>query len=74
MDEQQYISGFNRGYLIARHEPELAAKLTITPNPSPFFTGMMDGKEQYEKEVQEWSKGFSRGTLAKDEPTKGQER
>jgi hypothetical protein len=66
MEEQQYINGFNRGYLIAKHEPDLAAKLTNTINQqNPFFSGMMDGKEQYEKEVLEWSKSFSKNTPAK---------
>ncbi|MGY3213962.1 hypothetical protein [Mucilaginibacter sp. HD30] len=68
MEEQQYISGFNRGYLIAKHEPDLAAKLAATPNQeNPFFSGLIDGKEQYEMEVREWTKGFSRGTPAKDD-------
>lgn len=74
MDEQQYISGFNRGYLIAKHEPELASQLAKTPNDSPFFNGMIDGKEQYEHEVREWTKGFSRGGPAKDDREKEIER
>ena len=75
MEEQQYISGFNRGYLIAKHEPELSAKLsTIENQQNPFFSGMMDGKEQYEKEVREWSKSFSKGTPTKDERDLGRDR
>lgn len=64
--EQLYTKGFNNGYLLAKHEPELAARLTATPNEqNPFFNGLASGKQQYEKEVREWAKGFSKGTHEK---------
>jgi hypothetical protein len=60
--DPQYLKGFNNGYLLARHEPELAAQLSATPNDhSGFFKGLVGGKEQYEKEVREWSKSFNKG-------------
>ena len=61
--EQQFIKGFNDGYLLAKHEPEIAAQLAKTPNESNgYFSGLIGGKDQYELEVREWSKGLSRGT------------
>lgn len=60
--EQRYIKGFNHGYLLAKHEPELLTKITVRPNEqSDYFNGLVGGKEEYEKEVREWAKGFSRG-------------
>jgi len=74
-DEQQYIKGFNNGYLLAKHEPALAAQLAATPNPqNAYYEGLAGGKDQYDREVQEWSKSFSRNAPAKDEREKGQER
>ena len=66
--DEQYTKGFNNGYLLARHEPELAAKLAANPNEqNPFFRGIAGGKAQYEKEVKEWAKGFSKDAPGKDE-------
>ncbi len=68
MEEKHYIKAFNNGYLLAKHEPALAAQLANTPNQhDPHFEALMSGKAEYEKEVREWSKGFSRGGPAKDE-------
>lgn len=67
-EEQNYIKGFNNGYLLAKHEPDLAAKLIATPNEqNPYFKGLSSGKQEYEKEVREWAKSFSKGTPAKDD-------
>jgi len=68
--EQHFIKGFNHGYLLAKHEPELAAKLTAQPNShNEYFNGLVGGKQEYEKEAQEWAKSFSRGTPDKDRDT-----
>ncbi len=68
MEEEQihtdplYVRGFNNGYLIAKHEPELAAQLLANPNANNvYFNGLLGGKHQYEREVKEWAKGFSKG-------------
>lgn len=73
--EQQYIKGFNHGYTLAKHEPELATQLTAQPNEhNEYFKGFVGGKNEYEKEVREWAKGFSKGESAKDDRDKHQER
>jgi hypothetical protein len=66
--DQQYTRGFNDGYLLAKHEPQLAAQLTAQPNDhNDYFAGLVGGKQEYEKEVREWSKSFSKGGPAKDD-------
>ena len=66
--DPQFLKGFNNGYLLAKHDPELAAKLTAHNNErNPYFNGLVGGKQEYEKEVREWSKSFSKGTPAKDD-------
>lgn len=64
--EQLYTKGFNDGYLLARHEPDLAAQLTASPNDhNAYFNGLVGGKQEYDKEMREWAKGFSKGGPAK---------
>lgn len=73
--EQLYTKGFNNGYLLAKHEPELAAQLTAKSNDhSAYFKGLTGGKDQYEKEAREWAKSFSHSTPSKDSPERGHER
>ncbi|WP_342089215.1 hypothetical protein [Dyadobacter sp. OTU695] len=73
--EQQYIKGFNSGYLLAKHEPGLAAQLTATPNEqNPYFKGLVSGKQEYDKEVREWAKSFSKGAPAKEDRSNHKER
>ena len=51
--EQQYIRGFNHGYLLTKHLPELVAKLVrrIEATTSDYLSGFFSGKEEYELEV-----------------------
>lgn len=73
--EQQYIKGFNSGYLLAKHEPELAARLTATPNvQNPYFKGLSSGKQEYDREMREWAKSFSKGAPAKEDRANHKER
>ena len=66
LDEQRYIKGFNHGYLLAKHEPDLAAQLTEQPNAhSEYFQGLTYGKQEYDKELREWANSFSRNGQAK---------
>lgn len=51
MSEEKYTKGFNSGYILAGHKPELLQ--TVTQNLPPtndYVTGLMDGKEQLELE------------------------
>ena len=51
MNEEIYIKGFNSGYIMAEHKPELLDVVTKnTPNKNEYIEGMKDGKEQLEIE------------------------
>ena len=50
--EQEYIHGFNHGYLLTKHEPKLVGQLTQTLQPiSNYLEGFFSGKEEYEIEL-----------------------
>ncbi len=52
MEEQQYIKGFNHGYLLTKHLPDLVAQLVkrITNTTSDYLSGFFSGKEEWEIE------------------------
>ena len=75
--EKLYIKAFNNGYLLAKHEPELAAKLTAQKNDdSEYFKALVSGKKEFEKEaeIQQWLNNFSKGKLARDDKNLDKER
>ena len=76
-NEEQYIKGFNSGYLLAKHEPELAQQLVIQKNDeSDYFRGLVSGKKEYDREaeLELWLNNFSKGKPAKGEKEQGKER
>lgn len=46
-NEEEYISGFNKGYYLAKEFPELADILRNATGTSDRLEGMKDGREQY---------------------------
>jgi len=75
--EELFIKAFNNGYLLAKHEPELAAKLTEQKNDnSEYFKGLVSGKKEFEKEMeaQQWLNSFSKGKPARDDRNLNKER
>lgn len=49
--EQQYIKGFNHGYILAEHEPTLAKQLVkSTKSENGYFKGLVSGKQEYDIE------------------------
>jgi hypothetical protein len=49
--EQQYIKGFNGGYLLSKHEPDLTAKISQNLQPNTgYLEGFLSGKEEYQLE------------------------
>lgn len=48
--DPEYLKGFNDGYLIAQHEPELAEKLSKIEAVSPRIVGIQQGRDQFIKE------------------------
>lgn len=67
----EYIKGFNQGYLLARHTPELIEKLPADLGNSERSLGLKEGKEQYEAEKEKertpaWMKKDAFSDLDKD--------
>jgi hypothetical protein len=57
----EYQQGFNDGYLIARHEPDLADKLKNLPETTPRMEGFQEGRKQllrdkFKERLPEWVK------------------
>ena len=57
MDESKYIKGFNAGYLMQKHDPELYQKIhNNLSGKSAFTQGVKDGSSQFTKELIEKTK------------------
>jgi hypothetical protein len=53
LNEKQFISGFNSGYLLAQYEPEMLTSLLTQIRPvNSYISGMNYGKKEYEIELQ----------------------
>jgi hypothetical protein len=50
--EKNYAKGFNAGYLLEKHEPELMKQIMASPNDrtNEYYSGLQDGKKQHDKE------------------------
>lgn len=60
----EYIKGFNEGYIMRKHLPELANKLRDIKSTSDRSIGFNDGQKQFERELDkdkqpEWLKPMS---------------
>lgn len=84
MEENQvvhpdYQKGFNEGYILKEHMPDLADKIASVLNGSPRDTGFRDGREQYiyEKDMEllpDWLKrDYSKGLDDYSDKTKGKD-
>ncbi len=48
----EYLKGFNSGYLLRKHQPILAKELTKgLKGKSPYISGLKAGGKEYEKEL-----------------------
>lgn len=52
MNEEELASGFNAGYIIQKHRPDLANSLAevVNAEADDFFQGFVAGSQQYAKE------------------------
>jgi hypothetical protein len=76
--EPEYLKGFNEGYTIAQHMPELAEKLAKIDSDFSRLVGFKDGRQQYQLEqtkdrLPAWLKG-DRTHKSPDLPTKSRGR
>jgi len=63
MESKEHLEGFNAGYLIEKHRPELAKVMTASLEgvDEPFVEGFLAGsKESQAEKTQERSKGLSK--------------
>ena len=52
-NEQQFKTGFNNGYLLAKHEPVLLNKIALNLEPvNDYVSGLISGKKEYEIEIE----------------------
>ena len=69
--DKKYIEGFNSGYFLAAHEPELVAALfdgpQVAESRSQYFMGLVAGKQQHETEVKAWFNRFSQWNPSKSD-------
>lgn len=49
---QQYLRGFNDGYIIAEHMPEVVKALADVKEKTPHVEGFLDGAKQYSLDVE----------------------
>lgn len=64
--EPEYLKGFNEGYTIAQHHPDLAEKLASIDSDFIRLVGFKDGRNQYQREQERerlpsWLKGTRSG-------------
>jgi len=50
METEKYIKGFNDGYLLKQHKPELIEKLLSTSSTNEYIQGLRDGERTYEQQ------------------------
>lgn len=48
--EPEYLKGFNEGYTISQHHPDLAEKLASIDSDFIRLVGFKDGRNQYQRE------------------------
>lgn len=50
-NEKHFTKGFNAGYLLSQHEPELLKQLLKSPNTdNEYIQGLTLGQKQYDRE------------------------
>lgn len=76
--EAKYQKGFNEGYLISKHEPDLAEKLSQVKSDNPRMEGFLDGRNEFIQEkahYPQWLKrDFAKTFGAKQKEEKDQDK
>jgi hypothetical protein len=74
IDDAQYQKGFNEGYLISKHMPELGEQLSQVKTDNPRMEGFRDGRNEQVKEIErypDWLKrDFSKPLQSKEKEDK----
>ncbi|GAA3913674.1 hypothetical protein GO495_17645 [Chitinophaga oryziterrae] len=73
-----YIKGFNEGYILIKHMPELSDKLPASMGNSERGQGFQAGKNQYilerEKQLPSWLKSDRLSSLDKEDQERGKDK
>jgi hypothetical protein len=77
--DPKYVQGFNQGYYLARHMPDLADKLTSIKGESLHIEGLKHGIEQYNLEqakdrTPDWLKADRIDTLDRSQKQKDKDK
>lgn len=75
-DGQKFLKGFNAGYLIAKHNPELLQKIRtgMQESENPLVQGFLSGSREFSKEqIRDDMNRFYK-SKQRDEKDKGHER
>jgi len=59
-EDKTYQKGFNDGYLLQQHEPEIANMLSSVKSDDAYLEAMREGREQYLYEVRERLKSHTK--------------
>ncbi|MEO1262980.1 MAG: hypothetical protein AAFZ15_29500 [Bacteroidota bacterium] len=76
-EEKKFLKGFNAGYQLAKHSPELSNKLKkgIQKSENPYVSGFFAGTHEFNKEIiKEQLKGKIKKARKSIERGKGYER
>lgn len=74
-----YIAGFNSGYTLRKHSPDLAKKLIDTlKDQDNYIQGLKDGKLQFEqeldKEIHKWTEQHKENMKEPPSPEKSKDK
>ncbi|TCP25146.1 hypothetical protein EV195_104179 [Tenacibaculum skagerrakense] len=50
MNMEKYIKGFNDGYLLKEHKPELLENILNTTSSNDYIQGLKDGEREFKKQ------------------------
>ena len=61
-EDKTYQKGFNDGYLLQQHEPNIANMLSDIKSETPYLEALRAGRDQYLFEVKERFKEHTKST------------
>lgn len=50
MSKEKYIKGFNDGYLLKEHKPELLENILNTTSSNDYIQGLKDGEREFRQQ------------------------
>lgn len=77
LQEADYTKGFNDGYIMTKHLPELSEKLSGIESDAPRIDGFKEGRKQFVldkvRETREQWRNQDKGQLQQTDKTKGKD-